>query len=557
MPPQTIVEDGNNQEHEKGKVELPYQCNKHETKHNMNCDGDNIDLVGAYQVYCQPLFAFIEKWASQKWPNNQFITKETKIPIPVFRPYSLNLFRLVWRTSFVISTTVISMLLPLFNDIVGILGALGFWPLTVYFLIEIEMNVGTSQSTSKFHNIVEVGPDEKTLLASRVQSDVYSYWLKSLAHLIHFERDIQGLLKHHSMLSSCKDGINNNAQHEEINIRDGADLSQQVTPAIYFLERLSSKLRKIALEYDLLASSSIDMGYKSLKVIFLPSHCSLLAFCIGFAKFVPNSPIWENLKSYHSKDSGYYLHVVVLHNLVGWLRHIEPEICLWLISLLKADRVHEASFYSQPRFQISNIGCESGNILTARRIAVKAIIDLQNDCIGVHGEDLLSCIFKNGTQLLLNMTKEWMSIPFQTPKYFFKVRPAVGALLFSSIAGLKNSNELVVLPGSHLSSNLCLQLENVPADLASQLKKIYCILYCKTSYSTRRLHGEPTEGVLMDHETWKTNTMIYLHERLQWYITELSGKSMKHGNISSDGKVIDACICFDKWYYPKVLNLPA
>ncbi|GAB4835538.1 Amino acid permease 3 [Ancistrocladus abbreviatus] len=72
-----------------------------------------------------------------KWPNNQFITKETKIPIPVFGPYSLNLFRLVWRTSFVISTTVISMLLPFFNNIVGIVGALGFWPLTVYFPIEM------------------------------------------------------------------------------------------------------------------------------------------------------------------------------------------------------------------------------------------------------------------------------------------------------------------------------------------------------------------------------------------------------------------------------------
>ncbi|GAB4855718.1 Amino acid permease 3, variant 2 [Ancistrocladus abbreviatus] len=96
-----------------------------------------IHLVGAYQVYCQPLFAFIEKWASQKWPENELITKEIKIPIPGFSPYNLNLFRMVWRTVFVISTTVVSMLLPFFNDIVGILGAFGFWPLTVYFPIEM------------------------------------------------------------------------------------------------------------------------------------------------------------------------------------------------------------------------------------------------------------------------------------------------------------------------------------------------------------------------------------------------------------------------------------
>ncbi|KAK9292412.1 hypothetical protein L1049_020381 [Liquidambar formosana] len=96
-----------------------------------------IHLVGAYQVYCQPLFAFIEKWASQKWPESEFITKEFKIPIPGCNPYKLNLFRLVWRTAFVIVTTIVSMLLPFFNDVVGILGAFGFWPLTVYFPVEM------------------------------------------------------------------------------------------------------------------------------------------------------------------------------------------------------------------------------------------------------------------------------------------------------------------------------------------------------------------------------------------------------------------------------------
>ncbi|CAA6660400.1 unnamed protein product [Spirodela intermedia] len=70
-----------------------------------------IHLVGAYQVYCQPLFAFVLLW--------------------------VNLFRLVWRTAFVVVTTIISMLLPFFNDVVGFLGALGFWPLTVYFPVEM------------------------------------------------------------------------------------------------------------------------------------------------------------------------------------------------------------------------------------------------------------------------------------------------------------------------------------------------------------------------------------------------------------------------------------
>ncbi|KAF5199204.1 Amino acid permease [Thalictrum thalictroides] len=76
-----------------------------------------IHLIGAYQVYCQPLFAFIEKWAAEKWPKSQFINKNIQVPLPGgFRPYNLNLFRLVWHTAFVIVTTVISMLLPFFNE---------------------------------------------------------------------------------------------------------------------------------------------------------------------------------------------------------------------------------------------------------------------------------------------------------------------------------------------------------------------------------------------------------------------------------------------------------
>lgn len=99
-----------------------------------------IHLLGAYQVFSQPVFAFIEKWVSENCHNSKFVTKEIKIiliPGITRRPYSLNLFRLVFRTCFVILTTVIAMMLPFFNDVLGIMGAVGFWPLTVYFPMEM------------------------------------------------------------------------------------------------------------------------------------------------------------------------------------------------------------------------------------------------------------------------------------------------------------------------------------------------------------------------------------------------------------------------------------
>lgn len=98
-----------------------------------------IHLVGAYQVYCQPLFAFVENTATKYFPESKFINHNIEIPIPFggYKPYKLNLFRLVWRSLFVCMTTVVAMLMPFFNDVVGILGAFGFWPLTVYFPVEM------------------------------------------------------------------------------------------------------------------------------------------------------------------------------------------------------------------------------------------------------------------------------------------------------------------------------------------------------------------------------------------------------------------------------------
>ncbi|KAK4264692.1 hypothetical protein QN277_025833 [Acacia crassicarpa] len=97
-----------------------------------------VHLVGAYQVFSQPIFAFIEKQASQRFPTNQLLNKEFKVTLlPGLAPYNLNLLRLVSRTCYVVLTTLVSTLLPFFNDVVGILGALGFWPLAVYFPVEM------------------------------------------------------------------------------------------------------------------------------------------------------------------------------------------------------------------------------------------------------------------------------------------------------------------------------------------------------------------------------------------------------------------------------------
>ncbi|CAA0830990.1 Amino acid permease 6 [Striga hermonthica] len=93
-----------------------------------------IHLVGAYQVFAQPIFGLVEKWSKEKWPESGFIVGEYPLACGKF---NLNMLRLVWRSFYVIFTTVFAMLFPFFNNFVGLLGAASFWPLTVYFPIEM------------------------------------------------------------------------------------------------------------------------------------------------------------------------------------------------------------------------------------------------------------------------------------------------------------------------------------------------------------------------------------------------------------------------------------
>nr|GMD90339.1 amino acid permease 6-like [Ipomoea batatas] len=96
-----------------------------------------VHLLGAYQVFTQPLFAFVEERCKRRWPESRFVNQETAIEVPCLPRMSFSAFRLVWRSAYVVVITLISMLLPFFNDFVGLIGAAAFWPLTVYLPIQM------------------------------------------------------------------------------------------------------------------------------------------------------------------------------------------------------------------------------------------------------------------------------------------------------------------------------------------------------------------------------------------------------------------------------------
>ncbi|KMZ57076.1 Amino acid permease I, putative, expressed [Zostera marina] len=100
-----------------------------------------IHLVGAYQVFAQPLFAFYEQWMCLKWPNTDFFHKiyTCKIPFTKASFYKFTLCKLLLRTALVILTTLTALLIPFFNAVVGLIGSVAFWPLTIYYPIAMHI----------------------------------------------------------------------------------------------------------------------------------------------------------------------------------------------------------------------------------------------------------------------------------------------------------------------------------------------------------------------------------------------------------------------------------
>ncbi|OIW16417.1 hypothetical protein TanjilG_19133 [Lupinus angustifolius] len=96
-----------------------------------------LHLVGGYQIYSQPIYSAADRWCSRKYPNSGFVNNHYKLKLPLLPAFPLNPFRICFRTSYVISTTGLAILFPYFNQVLGVLGAISFWPLAIYFPVEM------------------------------------------------------------------------------------------------------------------------------------------------------------------------------------------------------------------------------------------------------------------------------------------------------------------------------------------------------------------------------------------------------------------------------------
>ena len=82
-----------------------------------------IHMLPAYQVFSQPLFEFLQSKITDVKGVPQWVASIS--------------FRIVFRSFYVVFVAFIAVCLPFFSDIVGLIGAIGFWPATVFYPIEM------------------------------------------------------------------------------------------------------------------------------------------------------------------------------------------------------------------------------------------------------------------------------------------------------------------------------------------------------------------------------------------------------------------------------------
>ncbi|XP_048127921.1 uncharacterized protein LOC115756813 isoform X1 [Rhodamnia argentea] len=293
---------------------------------------------------------------------------------------------------------------------------------------------------------------------------------------------------------------------------------------------ISSRLMKLSKEFDLLAVSFVSIDRKSLQNISsLALGCSLLSFVTGFALFVPSLSPNESLAS-GLEDSKKITPTAILQNLSGRLFHLNHETAKSILSLLAVIEQPKSCFHLQSNNQLS--GCEVRELLSICHCAVSGVIDLQNQTDGVR-EESLSEITKVSGGLAMNVVMNWFQIPIRAPKYYFKVRPPIGAELYVFNADPRHPDGLCISRGFQLSLNLCLQLKNMPPDLP--VRQLYCIIHCREPIGLLQgPSGSCAEAASMVYQPWGREDMVDLNEKL---FHEVMGCEEKCGakNVRGDG----------------------
>ncbi|GAV69226.1 hypothetical protein CFOL_v3_12727 [Cephalotus follicularis] len=315
--------------------------------------------------------------------------------------------------------------------------------------------------------------------------------------------------------------------------------------------KVSFRLMRLSQEFDLIAASFVGMDVKSTRILSaLSLSCLVLAFSFGFTLFIPNLIACENSNNCGLEGPKDCFKAMLVQKLVGMLWHIDQDTSTNLCLLFEDSRQHRNCFHLQATNQNLNMGCEAKDIFSICSYVASTVLALQNEAKRMQNEEILAKIINDCLKLMVDVISKGIRIPFRTPTYFFKVRPCIGSQLFAANTDTRNTDEISVLRGTHLSLNLCLQLKNVPPDLPFQLIKVYCILSCSLSFQMPRSSGGNKEQMQGPFQAWENDDLVEMNEELFRYVTESTKKNdnIKRGRdteVDNDGGDVKAFARFD------------
>lgn len=248
---------------------------------------------------------------------------------------------------------------------------------------------------------------EETLAASGASVGAYYFhrWFISLrARFLEILMDMFGLLSSHKFTEA------------------NPAFTQNMNPLIL---GFASRLNKLAKDYDLLATSFLDIDFWSYRSISrLALSCSVLAFCSAFAPHFSNanSALCKNVLSCSLGNSEKFLKAVIIKDIVERLWDMDSKITMQLQQFMIS--FCEDMDLFQSRTRVKSSGHIERASLEAFEIAISGVLQIQKDSRGVKDEEDLQPLFVRGLQLLSDMTRNLLEMPFQVPKYFFSVRYA-------------------------------------------------------------------------------------------------------------------------------------
>ncbi|KAF8762139.1 hypothetical protein HU200_009683 [Digitaria exilis] len=294
---------------------------------------------------------------------------------------------------------------------------------------------------------------------------------------------------------------------------------------ILTLVSCSSRLSYLAKSYDLLAASHMDMDRHSSSCLArLAFMCSLLSFCTAYS--VDFSRAYSDVEP--GKLPKRFSHASVLQDLLGRVDGPDRQIVSQLQQFMPASFDAEVCLQSSGRMNSSG--------------------DLEKDSYSLchFAMTLLLCArgnakadgMTNGLQPLSSILQKFMELPFVVPKYFFRVRPCLGAELYMFVSSPADTNGVTVEPGFQLSLTLCLQWKHVLERTTVRPVKLYCILA-----TTPCLHEARTRSKQFEHH--KTAEMIELNSKLLQYIRRDLTKGRDEKDSQSDLEMVTSFASFE------------